>query len=61
MAPEGLKLYLRLGIFISALSLLCVFAVPRGSAEFVVSVLALIVGLTLTGLVMLVSWWLGRS
>jgi hypothetical protein len=53
--PEGLRLFFRAGVFISVLSLLLVFAQPRESAEFVISVCSLGIGLTLTGLVVLVS------
>lgn len=57
MAPEALKLFFRLGMFVTIVALFLVFTVPRGTAEFVVSVLSLIVGLTLLALVALVSWW----
>lgn len=44
---DGLKLFLRAGVFLVALSLLLVVSVPRDSAEFVVSVLSLLIGLVL--------------
>jgi hypothetical protein len=57
MAPEALKLFFRLGMFITVAALLLVFAVPKGTAEYVVSVLSLVVGLVLLTLVAVVSWW----
>ncbi len=60
MAPEGLRLFLQAAIFIVGLSLLLVFLLPRGSAEFVASVLSLITGLALFILVLIVNWWTRR-
>ncbi len=60
MAPEGLKLFFRLGMFVTLTGLFLVFTVPRGSAEFVVSVLSLGLGVTLLVLIALVSWWTGK-
>jgi hypothetical protein len=57
--PESLRLFFRVGVMISVLSLLLVFAQPRESAEFVISVCSLGIGLTLSALVVLVSC-LGR-
>jgi hypothetical protein len=57
MAPEALKLFFRLGMFITIAALLLVFTVPKGTAEYVVSVLSLVVGLILLTLVAVVSWW----
>jgi uncharacterized membrane protein YccC len=57
MAPEVLKLFFRLGMFITIAALFLVFTVPRGTAEYVVSVLSLIIGLVLIALVAAVSWW----
>jgi hypothetical protein len=53
--PESLRLFFRVGVMISVLSLLLVFAQPRESAEFVISVCSLGIGLTLSALVVLVS------
>lgn len=53
--PESLRLFFRTGILIAGLSLLMVFAQPRESAEFVVSVCSLGIGLTLCAFVILVS------
>ena len=55
MAPEGLRLFFRAGMFIALAALLLVFLEPGGSREFVVSVCSLGIGLTLMGLVVLVS------
>jgi hypothetical protein len=55
MNPEALRLFFRTGIFVTITALILVFAVPRESAEFVISVCSLSIGLTLSGLVILVS------
>jgi hypothetical protein len=60
MAPGGLKLFFRLGMFVTLTALFLVFTVPRDSAEFVVSVLSLIIGVTLLLLIAIVSWWSQR-
>lgn len=60
MNPGGLKLFFRLGLFVTLTALFLVFTVPRGSAEYVVSVLSLLTGLVLLGLVLIVSFWSGR-
>jgi len=57
MFGDGLKLFLRAGVFLVALSLLLVLLVPRGSAEFVVSVLSLLIGLVLVTLALLMHGW----
>lgn len=56
MLGEGLKLFLRVAVFLIVVSLALVFLVPRDSAEFVISVLSLIIGLVLLGLCLLVEW-----
>lgn len=60
MLGEGLKLFLRVAVFLIVVSLALVFLVPRDSAEFVISVLSLIIGLVLLGLCLLVEWWSRR-
>lgn len=60
MNPGGLKLFFRLGVFVVLVALFLVFTVPRDSAEFVISVLSLLIGLILLGLILLVNWWGGR-
>lgn len=56
MLGEGAKLFLRAAVFLIVVSLALVFLVPRDSAEFVISVLSLIIGLVLLGLCLLVEW-----
>ncbi len=53
MTPEALHGFLRAGVFIALVSLVLVLGVPRDSAEFVVSVCSLTVGVTLVGLITL--------
>ena len=60
MNPGGLKLFFRLGMFVTLVGLFLVFTVPPDSAEFVVSVLSLAFGLALLLLIALFSWWSGR-
>ena len=60
MLGEGLKLFLRVAVFLIVVSLALVFLVPRDSAEFVISVLSLIIGLVLLGLCLLAEWWSRR-
>lgn len=60
MLGEGLKLFLRVAVFLIVVSLALVFLVPRDSAEFVISVLSLIIGLILLGLCLLAEWWSRR-
>lgn len=55
MSPEFLQGFFRAGIFIALISLVLVFATNRNSAEFVVSVCSLMIGLLLTGLVTLAA------
>ena len=60
MSGDGLKLFARAGMFIVVLSSLLLFWVPRDSAEFVVSVLSLVIGLVLVLLAFLVRGGGGR-
>ena len=55
MGPELLRAFFRSGMFIVLLAIVLIFAVPRDSAEFVISVCSLAVGITLLGLVVLVN------
>ena len=57
MAPELLKLFFRIGMFVTVVALFLVFSVPRGTPEYVVSVMSLIVGVTLLGIIVLVNLW----
>ena len=60
MSGDGPKLFARAGMFVVVLSLLLIVWVPRDSAEFVVSVLSLIIGLVLVVLAFLVRGGGGR-
>ena len=55
MTEDYLRAFLRAGMLIAVVSLVLVFSVKRESAEFVVSVCSLLVGLTLIGLVVLMT------
>ncbi|MCA9883779.1 MAG: hypothetical protein KC546_11005 [Anaerolineae bacterium] len=57
MSPDILKAFFRMGVFVAGTSGLLLFLVKRDSAEFVITVLSLCVGLTLLGLVSLVIWY----
>jgi hypothetical protein len=56
MTPEFLRGFLQGGMLITVMSLLLVFMTQRNSAEFVISVCSLGVGLTLVGLIALIIW-----
>lgn len=56
MTPDALRAFFRGGMFIALISLVLVFATDRSSAEFVISVCSLLIGLALVGLVVLVTW-----
>ena len=58
--PGGLKIFFRLGLFVTLTALFLVLTVPRGTPEYVVSVLSLFIGLALLGLILLVHWWSSR-
>ncbi len=57
MFGDGLKLFLRAGVFLVVVSLLLLFLVPRDSAEFVVSALSLVIGSVLVVLVLAAHGW----
>ncbi len=57
MFGDGLKLFLRAGVFLVLVSLLLLFLVPRDSAEFVVSALSLVIGSVLVVLVLAAHGW----
>jgi len=57
MTPELLRIFFRIGMFVSVTALFLVLTVPRNTAEYVVSVMSLIVGVVLLGLVILVNLW----
>lgn len=56
MTPEFMRGFLRGGVFVALVSLALLFFVPPNSAEFVISVCSLLMGLTLIGLIALFSW-----
>ncbi|MBI1257995.1 MAG: hypothetical protein GC204_11025 [Chloroflexi bacterium] len=56
MNPEVYRAFLRSGVFIAGVALLLMLAVKRDSAEFVVSTCSLLIGLTLIGGVVLMTW-----
>ncbi|MEQ8676220.1 MAG: hypothetical protein RLP44_18965 [Aggregatilineales bacterium] len=58
MSPELLRTFFRSGMFIVLVALVLIFAVPRESAEFVISVCSLMIGLSLLGLIALASRFL---
>ncbi len=57
MFGDGLKLFLRAGVFLVLVSLLLLFLVPRDSAEFVVSALSLVIGSVLVMVVLAAHGW----
>ncbi len=57
MFGDGLKLFLRAGVFLVVVSLLLLFLVPRDSAEFVVSAMSLVIGSVLVVLVLAAHGW----
>lgn len=58
MSPEAGQAWFRVGVFLTLVSLLVLPFQPRDSAEFVVTVLALLSGLLLLALV---AWLVRRS
>ena len=60
MNPDRLKAFYRMGIFVAGSSALLLFVVKRDSAEFVVTILSLGIGLILMLLVSLVTWYINH-
>lgn len=58
MAIDGLKAFFRFGAMIAVLGVLLLCAVRPGSAEFVVTVMSIGIGVALMGLAALVTRWL---
>jgi len=56
MNPEALKAFFRGGVFIAGVALILMLALPRDSAEFVVSTCSLLIGVALMALVGWVTW-----
>jgi hypothetical protein len=55
MGSDLLRTFFRSGMFIVLLSIVLILAVPRDSAEFVISMCSLAIGVTLLALVALVN------
>lgn len=60
MNQQALRLFLRSGVFVAGLALLLMLAVPRESAEFVVSTCSLFLGLALIAGAGGLAWLLKR-
>jgi len=60
MAPELLKGFFRAGVFVTGTSVFLLFIVKPDSAEFVITVLSICVGVALLTLVALASWYANR-
>lgn len=60
MSPDLLKAFFRAGVFVAGSSIFLLFIVQRDSAEYVVTIMSLCVGVILIGLVMLASWFANR-
>jgi hypothetical protein len=56
MTPDFLRGFLQGGLLITVMALFFVFTAQPNSAEFVISVCSLGVGLTLTGLIVFIIW-----
>ena len=60
MSPDLLKAFFRAGIFVAGTSVFLLFIVEHDSAEFVITVVSLVVGLVLMLLVGLAIWYTNR-
>lgn len=60
MTPDVLRSFFRIGIFVTGLSVLLALVNPTDSAEFVVSVCSIMIGLTLLLLVGIATWYSNR-
>ena len=60
MAPNVLKVFYRLAVFVLGASLLLLFIVPNGTPEYVVTLLSACVGALLLLLVATTSWFINR-
>jgi len=60
MSPELLKGFFRAGIFVAGTSIFLLLIVEPNSAEFVVTVLSLCIGVLLMVSVGVVAWWFNR-
>lgn len=60
MAPDLLKGFFRAGVFVAGTSIFLLFIVKPDTAEFVITILSLCIGITLMTLVGLASWYSNR-
>ncbi|MGB1287471.1 MAG: hypothetical protein ACPG7F_13110 [Aggregatilineales bacterium] len=60
MSPELLKSFFRAGVFTAGTSVFLLFIVERDSAEFVITVVSLGVGITIMALVFFMAWLANR-
>lgn len=60
MTPDLLKGFFRAGVFVTGTSVFLLFIVKPDSAEFVITILSIGVGITLLVLVALASWYSNR-
>lgn len=59
MTPDLLRAFLRGGVFVAGLAFVLALTVPRDSAEFIVSVCSVGIGLAIMGLAIGILW-IGR-
>ena len=57
MDPQILRAGFRIAVLIAGVALFLLIFEPRDSAEFVVSAMALVIGLTFMGLVAVLVWY----
>jgi protein-S-isoprenylcysteine O-methyltransferase Ste14 len=57
MDPQILRAGFRIATFVTATAAVLLFFEPRESAEFVVSVMALVIGLTFVSVVAVLVWY----
>jgi hypothetical protein len=60
MSPDLLKSFFRAGMFVAGTSVFLLFIVERDSAEFVITLLSLCIGVVLMLLVGLMVWYTNR-
>lgn len=60
MSPDLLKAFFRAGIFVAGTSAFLLLTVERNSAEFVITILSLCIGVLLMLLVGLMVWYTNR-
>lgn len=60
MSPDLLKAFFTAGVFVAGTAIFLLFIVPRDSAEFVITVVSLGIGIVLMLLVWLMTWYTNR-